>query len=152
MAIDEIDQKIILTLQEQGRWSTQKISRKTGIPITTVHHRIKKMEERRIIKGYTVILNHQLMGNQVLAYVLLKGDINYLREKNISPLEIIHNLQKKGFVEEIDSTTGHYDYIIKIRVKNMSELSKILVNHIRRIPGIGSTETLLVLDEEGKFN
>ena len=150
MELDEINTKIISVLKEHGRWSTQKISKKTGIPITTIHHRIKKLEENKIIEGYTVVLNQELIGKQVLAYILVKGDINYSVEKNITPLKLITALGKEEFVEDINSTTGHYDYIVKVRAKNMKEFSNILVHYIRRIPGIGSTETLMVLDEEGR--
>jgi len=151
MELDEIDNKIISALKEHGRWSTQKISKKIDVPITTVHHRIKKLEQNGIIKGYTVVLDQERMGNQVLGYILLTGDLSYFIEKKVSPFELINSLRKKEFIEEINSTTGSYDYIIKVRAKNMREFSNVLINQIRRVPGVKSTETLIAIEDEIKI-
>src|SRR3989344_8767150 len=138
MELDDIDLKIIETLRHHGRWGTQTISKKTGIPVTTVYHRIKKLEKEGVIKEYTITIDHELLGTPVLAYILIKGDLNYVREGKTTVMEILTTLKKKEYVEEISSTTGHYDYLVKIRAKSMKHLSAIIVETIRHLPGVSS--------------
>lgn len=145
--IDENDLRIIDLLKNDAKSSTYKIAKKTLIPVTTVHNRIKKLEKIGIIKGYTVVLDKQKLGYSVLAYVLIKGDLAYLRTKKTSPLEAVEMIRKKEGVEEVHSVTGSYDLIVKIRVKNMEELNNLMIHKIREVPGVLSTETIVVLKE-----
>ena len=69
--MDKKDEKIISCLKEHGRWSIQKIAKQTLIPITTVHHRLRKLEREGIIKRYTVALDYKKIGLPIAAYVLI---------------------------------------------------------------------------------
>ena len=59
MNINEKDRKILDVLKKNAKLTTSQISKKTNIPITTVHNRIKKLEQQEIIKGYTIVLNQE---------------------------------------------------------------------------------------------
>ena len=67
--MDKKDAKILKVLKENAKLSTQQISKKTLIPITTVHHRIKKMEKEGVINGYTTIVDNKKIGKNIAAYV-----------------------------------------------------------------------------------
>jgi len=71
--VDNKDLHILEMLRANSRLSEQKIAKKTGIPMTTVHNRAKKMRQAGIIEGYTVRLNHAKLGKPLVAYVLLKA-------------------------------------------------------------------------------
>ena len=57
--MDEKDEQILQILLINSKLSTHQISKKTGIPITTVHNRIKKLTKKGIIKGYTIVIDHK---------------------------------------------------------------------------------------------
>lgn len=144
-SIDKIDQKILEVLQDDSRLSSRKIAKKAGLPITTVYNRIKKLEQDGIIKKFSIVLDYEKLGLDVLAYILIKCDLTYLRKKDTNP--IINIVKKMPGVEEVNSVTGSTDLILKVRANSINQLMDVLINKIREIPGIQSTETILVLKQ-----
>jgi len=57
--LDEIDEEIIKILQENAKTSYREIKDKLNISIGTIHNRISKLEENKIIEGYTLKLNNE---------------------------------------------------------------------------------------------
>lgn len=145
--MDAKDEKILEILKDNAKLSTQQISKKTLIPITTVHNRIKKMERDGIIKGYTVKLDYSKLGKGLSAYILITVDYKHLKEIKSSQHELLKKMQKHPFVEHGAMITGGNDIIIKIRVKNMGEMDEFVTTHLRNIEGIDRTQTLVVLHE-----
>ena len=65
MELNETDQKILKNLLEDARFSSRQIAKNVGVSVGTVLSRIKKMEEDGLIKGYSVILDHEKLGFQL---------------------------------------------------------------------------------------
>jgi DNA-binding Lrp family transcriptional regulator len=144
---DKKDAAIIEALKQNGRWSTQQIARKTGIPITTVHNRIKKLEKEGVIKGFTVVLDNKKIGRPVAAYILVTVDYKYLKEKKMSQYELAQKLKSNSNVEEAAMVTGASDIIIKVRVSDMDELNDFVTKYLRNVDGIEKTQTAVILNE-----
>lgn len=144
--LDEIDLKLIDILKENSKLSSHKISKITGIPITTVYHRIKKLEEKKIIKAYTLAVDYKKLGRPLLAYSLVYFDVNVIGTK-ISREELVNKLKKIPRVQHISYTTGRYDIILVFRLKDLAELNDVVMDYLRKIPGLGKTETFMVLEE-----
>src|SRR3989338_1480742 len=113
--VDEKDLAIIEVLKHNSSFSTQQISKKTSIPITTVHNRIKKLEKEGIIEGYTIRLNNKKIGRPIAAYVHIVVDYKLMKEKKISQHELAKKLKQREFVEEASMVAGPTDIIIKVR-------------------------------------
>ena len=146
MKLDEKSEKILEMLKIDAKMTTSQISKKTGIPITTVHNRIKKLENSGIIKGYTVILDHKILGEDILVYIL--ATVNYnVPGKKISQGEIAAHLKKNPAVEEVNILTGMNDMIIKARFSSISQLNSFITKSLRNINGIDKTQTMVVIDE-----
>lgn len=144
--LDTKDQKILNVLEQNAKLSRQAIAKKTGLPVMTVHNRIRKLEQERIIKQYTVILDKKKIGLALTVYILIHFDTTVLG-KTISREELLHRLRSLPHVEEIKSVTGHFDGLFKFCLRDMDELREVIVNKLRKIPGIGNTETIFVLDD-----
>ena len=145
--MDEKDEKIIKILQENAKLSTQEISKKTLIPITTVHNRIKRLEKDGIIKGYTVNLDNAKVGKGMTAYTLISIDYNVLKQAKMGQEELAKKLKSYDEVVELDLVTGSVDMIIKIRVRDMKEMDRFVTHTLRGHKGVGATQTLMVLHE-----
>lgn len=146
MKLDEKNKKILELLKGDAKLTTSQISKKTGIPITTIHNRIKKLESSGIIKGYTVLVDHKLLGEEVLVYIL--ATVNYnISGKKISQEEIARILKSNSAVEEVNILTGMNDMIIKARFSSIAQLNKFITNSLRNIEGIDKTQTMVVIDE-----
>ncbi len=148
--MDEKDRKIITCLQKNGRWSVQKIAKETRIPITTVYHRMKNMEEKGIIKRYTLQMDYKKIGLALAAYVLITVDYDKLNENEISQDTLSKKILKEKEVESAAMVTGGTDIILKIRVVNIEELNKFITVKLRNIKGIEKTRTMVILNEVEK--
>ena len=65
MTLNETDRKILKSLLEDARFSSRQIAKKIGVSVGTVLSRIKKMEEKGLIKGYSAILDQDKLGYQL---------------------------------------------------------------------------------------
>lgn len=139
---DQIDWKILDTLKENSRLSTSKISKKTGIPITTVFNRMKKLEKEKVIKNYTINLDQKKLGKSILAYILI--DYNRTTE---TPGGLTKKILSIPGVEHAGFVTGRVDAIIMVRADNIDFLNNKVIDKIRQIPGILRSETFVVLEE-----
>ena len=145
--MDYKDEKILDVLKENSKLSTQQISKKTSIPITTVHHRIKRLEKEGVIKKYTVVLDSKKIGKAIAAYINIVVDYKLLKEKNMSQHELAKKLNQHESVEESAMVTGGTDIIIKVRVENIDELDNFVTKYLRNIDGIKKTQTMVILNE-----
>jgi DNA-binding Lrp family transcriptional regulator len=145
--MDAKDEKIIAVLKENSRLSSQEISKKTAIPITTVHNRLKKLVKENIIQKFTIQLNQKKLGKKVAAYVLITVDYKALKEAKTSQHDVAAKLKKHPGVEEVAMLTGTADIIIKVRVPSIDELDTFVTRQLRNITGIEKTQTAIILNE-----
>jgi DNA-binding Lrp family transcriptional regulator len=145
--LDDKDFKILEVLKENSKLSTQQISKKTLIPITTIHHRIKKLEKQGIIKGYTVLLDNKKLDKGLSAYILITVDYNILKQKKTTQHDLAKKLINLKQVEKSEVVAGGTDIIIKVRVKDIDEMDNFVTKDIRNIEGIEKTQTMIVLHE-----
>ncbi len=144
--IDEKDKKILDVLIDNSNLSIQQISKKTGIPITTVHNRIKKLRKDGVIKNYTINLEYHKLGKNVLAYILVVVDQKSLNEANFSQADLLKTFKKYSFVEEASLITGTADVILKARFENLDQLSDFVLNNVRTKENfVANSQTLIVL-------
>lgn len=142
---DEKDYKILNALKENGRSSSQQISKKTKLPISTVHNRIKKMQGSGIIKGYTVVIDEKKTGI-ISAYILVMVNYHPPDGSIIDQYELAKKIKQISGVDEVNMTTGATDIIVKVWSKNIGELNEFVTKQLRNIKGVDKTQTLVVLN------
>ncbi|HLC95914.1 MAG TPA: Lrp/AsnC family transcriptional regulator [Candidatus Nanoarchaeia archaeon] len=145
--IDEKDRKILEILTEHGDYATRQISKKTGLPITTVHNRIARLKKERIIKRFTVDLDHHKLKQGFRAYILVSVNLSLLKEKKKSQYDIVKEIRHFPFVERVDIVSGGPDLVVMIRVKDVAEFDAILLTKLQHIEGIEKTQSLIVIHE-----
>ncbi len=137
---DQTDWKIIDVLKENSRLSSSKISKKTGIPITTVFNRMKKLEKEGVIKNYTVNLDPHKLDKHLLAYVFAFVNKN-------TTTSLGDRLKQIPGVEHLSFISGRYDVVLIVRVKDIAFLNDVTLDKLRRLPEIGRTETFIAVEE-----
>ncbi len=145
--MDRKDEKILELLRENSKLTTQQISKKTLIPITTVHNRIKKLEKEGIIKKYTLELDNKKLGKTIAAYVHITVDYRLLKETKLSQHDLAKKIKQDDSVEEAAMVTGGTDIVIKVRAKDIDELDEFVTKKLRNIGGIEKTQTMVILNE-----
>lgn len=138
--MDETDKKICNILTENSRISISSISKKTGIPNSTISNRIHKLEEKKIIKQYTTILDHEKIGINITAMIIIQTETE--KHENVEK-----QLPKLEEVTQVYSISGEYDVLIKVEAMNLEELNEIINSKIRTIDGIEELRELIVMEE-----
>jgi len=144
-AIDEKDEKILELVREHADYTTRQIAKKTLLPITTVHHRLKKLKEEGIIKNYTVNLDHSKLNQNFVVYVLISADLGLLKQKRKTQHDLAKEIKGFHFVERVDIVSGGTDLVAIVRVKDVDEFDKVLLGKLQLVEGIDKTQSLIVI-------
>jgi Lrp/AsnC family leucine-responsive transcriptional regulator len=141
---DVLDREILRLLRQDGRMSVASIAKEIGLSGPSVHERIKKLEQRGIIAGYTVILEPRLLNRPHVAFVMVT-----LSEGNEFAIDdpIVARICEEPDVLEFHRIAGEDCYLIKVRSATNKELEELL-RRIRKIRGVARTRTTIVLSTE----
>jgi Lrp/AsnC family transcriptional regulator, leucine-responsive regulatory protein len=137
--IDDIDRKILDILQADARISNSEIARQVGMAPSALAERIRKLEERGVIRGYTTVLDPQKLGRGLLAYIYVRGDDRCDQETG-------DRLAALPEVQEVHHIAGEDCFLVKARVADTSALSSLLRDSFKGIESVQSTRTTIVLD------
>lgn len=143
--LDKKDDEILNILRKNAKLTTKQIAKRISMPTTTVHNRIRKLEESGIIKGYAAELDYRKIGKNISAFVLATVDYKFLKEKGISQHELAKKITSHEVVEEVDMITGSFDIIVKIRAKDIEEMDSFVTKFLRNLDGVEKTETVIIL-------
>lgn len=145
--LDDKDYKILALLKENARLTTGELAKELDIPQTTVHNRIKKMRESKIIRRFTVDLDRKQIGRGLVAYILCTVSYYVARKQKINQFEVGQQIKRFPEVEEVSIVTGDLDMIVKVSLKDVEELNNFVIYKLRNIEGIEKTVTSVVLTE-----
>jgi Lrp/AsnC family transcriptional regulator, leucine-responsive regulatory protein len=143
--IDETDRRILELLQEDARISNAEIARQVNLASSAVFQRIRKLEERSIIRGYTTRLNAKSLGYGLVAFVQIKTAFGAKAE------EVTRQLASIPEVFECHRVVGEDCFFLKVRVTDPESLEDLLDHKIQPLPAVASTRTTIVLST-GKEN
>jgi Lrp/AsnC family leucine-responsive transcriptional regulator len=144
--LDDKDKKIINALKEDSKLSTSKLSRKLNLPITTIFHRIKKLEKNKVIKKYTIDVDEEKLGKPLTAWILLNVGRDLLKGTGKDHDIVSSEILKFPEVEKVYNVTGNFDILVKVRAKDVKELNRFLIKELRRMEGIEKSQTSIVLN------
>lgn len=138
--LDDVDAKILNFLQDNARETQADIARAVGLAPSAVLERIRKLETRGVIRGYSARLDPRVMGQGMLAFVAVRSDEG--------PAENTVDRQLAALPEvlEVHHVAGEDCYLVKVRAKDAEQLGILLRTRIGRIPGVRSTRTTIVLE------
>lgn len=134
---DKTDVKILKVLLSEAKLSNRQIAKRVGVSVNTVISRIRKMEEKRIIKGYTVVLDHERLGYDLTAITEITVSEGRL-------LEMEEEIAKIPNVCAVYDVTGLIDAMVVAKFRNREQLSKF-TKGLLSLPFIERTNTHLVL-------
>ena len=141
--IDEIDIKILRALQEDARQTTKELAAKVNLSTTPVFERLKRLEREGYIRQYVAILDAEKLdlGFEVYCSVKLK---QMSRDVARDFTRMIRQIPQ---VAECYNISGEYDYLLKIRARNMKQYNDFIINTLGTLDTIGSIQSSFVMDE-----
>lgn len=141
--MDGIDRKILQSLKINGRKKNAELARELDIPATTCQERIRRLEERGIIKGYEAIIDTEKLGLGVQAYIAVS--LNRHESHDIRDFEI--NVKSIANIKACYHISGRFDYLLHVYVKDVKALGSLVKTGITALPHFGRCETFLVFSE-----
>jgi DNA-binding Lrp family transcriptional regulator len=137
MVLNETDAKILQVLLGDARFSSRQVAKKVGVSVGTVLSRIKRLEDEGLVKGYSVIMDHEKLGYQltvVMEITVSKGRL----------VEMENEIAKNSNVCCVYDVTGLTDAFIIAKFKSREELGKF-TKRLLALPYIERTNTHVVL-------
>lgn len=137
--IDNIDAQILNILQSDARTSNAEIARRVGMAPSAVFERIRKLEERGVITGYTARLDPHALGHGLLAFVFVRTD------DRIGAPDTEQRLAAFPEVLEVHHVAGEDCFLVKVRVADTESLSRLLREGFAAIDTVRATRSTIVL-------
>lgn len=139
--IDKLDLQIIQALMENADTSYADLGKKLFVSAGTIHVRIKKLEENKIVIGRKLIVDLKLLGYDVIAFIGV-----YLEKSSLYDA-VAKELKKIPEIVRLNYTTGNYSMFAEIACKDIQQLRIVLHDKLQNIKGIERTETFISLEE-----
>ncbi len=142
--MEELSDELI-QLVDEGTIKYTDLARKLGVPLSTVHFRMKKLEREGVIRHYKGEIDWRKAGFLITAYVFVNIDVDLLKKIHKSQDELLKEFGSILYVRDGNLITGDADMLLKIIARNPEHLKEILLKHIDSKQGVVRTKTMLVL-------
>ena len=139
--LDKTDLEILQLLQHNARITIKEIAEKVHLSTTPVHERIRRLEERGVIKQYVTLLDGAKVkkGLMVICYISLR------QHSKMAGNKFIKAILEMNEVIECLTISGEFDFMLKVVAENMDAYYDFHVNRLSQIENIGNVQSVLVM-------
>lgn len=137
--MDDFDKRICDDLQRAGRRSSAELAKSVGVSVSTANERVRRMAATKEIRGWHAHLDPEAVGASLCCFVLV--DMSYEGEAEACAALIAHDE-----VMELHHIAGAHSYMMKIRTRDTASLQAFFAAHVKPLPAVQRTETLISLD------
>lgn len=141
--LDTIDLKILRIIQERGRITNLQLSNEIGLSPAPTLERVKKLENSKIIQSYHGMVNDELLGLGIKAFIT----VSLARQINGSIITFRDKIKAIPEIMECYQVTGNADYLLKIMVKDIPAFESLIANKLSTIEEIGQMQTMVILSK-----
>ena len=147
MGLDEKDLAILQVIQANSKLSMKEVAIRLNMPVTTVHSKVRRLEEEGIIKSYRAVLDDRKLQLGATAFIQatfsyrLAGEATVLSQRNVA-----REVARFDEVQEVHVVSGDWDLLIKIKAKDVDAIGRFVVDKLRTVKGIEKTVTCMVFD------
>ncbi|MBU2875005.1 winged helix-turn-helix transcriptional regulator [Marinobacter salexigens] len=140
--LDRIDHSIIRELQKNARITVTELASKVGLSKTPCQVRMRRLEEQGVITGYTVLVNQTKLGQSHIAFAQVT-----LNDTSSEALKAFNTAVKQiSAIEQCHMIAANFDYLMKVRTRNMAEYRQVLGEQISALPHVLQTSTFVVME------
>ena len=140
--LDKIDEQIIKTLANNGRIKLSDLAKQINLSISPCQARLKKLEVKKYILGYYARVNYEQMQKAHVAFVqVVLSDTRAIALENFN-----REVNKLDSIEQCHMIAGSFDYLLKVRTKNIKEYRILLSEKISSLPNVSSTSTFVSME------
>jgi len=132
---------IMAELMGNSRMTLKQMAEKLDLPKSTIHSRIKRLEDLGVITNYSIFPDYRKMGINISAFIM----ISYSKEDGVEQNELANTLAHLPHVQEVHIIAGEWDLILKVRMRDIEELAVFTVKQLKEIKGVNSSLTYVTL-------
>ena len=141
--LDRTDRRILECLQADGRISNVQLARKVNLTPTPCIERVKRLERQGYIRGYTALLDPELVDASLLVFV----EIDLSHKSPDAFRKFREEARRLPEIMDCHLVSGNFDYLIKARVKDMKAYRRLLGDKILSLPGVSGSRSYVVMEE-----
>lgn len=143
--LDSLDYKLLQALSLNGRMTWSELAGILQLSSPSTAERVKRLEEKGIISGYTAILNYQELGYGVTAFI----SVSLEHPKHIA--EFIKTVHQLPEIVECHHVAGEDDYLLKVRCRSNKHLDEFLNSKLKVLKGVHRTRTTIALSSPKEY-
>ena len=141
--LDQTDLQILKTLQKNSKLTTKELADAVHLTPTPVFERQKRLERQGYIKKYVAVLDPEKLGQGLLVFCKVK-----LKQINHKIADAFtHRIMRIPEVTECYNTSGAYDYLLKVRARDMKQYQEFVLTKLGDIDSVASIESTFVMSE-----
>ncbi|PWQ95492.1 Lrp/AsnC family transcriptional regulator [Leucothrix pacifica] len=139
--LDQYDHNMLAILSQYGRISVTDLADKVGLSKSPCQVRLKRLQQDGYIKGFRAELNAELLGLEHVAFAEVK-----LKNTSESSLEAFNEAARKiTEIEQCHMIAGAFDYLLKVRTRDIQAYRRVLGEKISTLPNVQSTSTYVCM-------
>jgi len=135
--LDRFDEKILAALAKDGRMPITELARLVGLSKSPCQVRVRRLQEQEYILGFRAVLNPVMLGRDHVAFAEVR--LTDTTEKALSAFN--QAVRKVPEIEQCHMIAGSFDYLLKVRTRNIRAYRQVLGETISNLPYVGSTST-----------
>lgn len=141
--LDQIDKSILSIMNVDGRISVTELAQRVGLSTTPCQIRLKRLVNDGYITGFRAILNQRKLGRSNVAFVEVK--MTDTREPALQTFN--RAVRKVPEIEMCHMIAGAFDYLLKVRTRDVDDYRRVLAESISALPHVRSTSTYVSIQD-----
>ena len=140
--LDGYDRAILKTLERNGRITVTELAERVGLSKTPCQIRMKRLEARGYIRGYAAVMDYGLLDTNHIAFVQVR-----LTDTRAAALQAFNEaVADVTEIEECHMMAASFDYILKVRTRDIASYRTVLGETISELPYVASTSTFVCME------
>ena len=135
--LDDVDERLLSLLRDDARQTIAQLAKELGISRGQIYSRLARLEEEKVVAGYTVRLGNAFAASRIRAHMMIKTLPRFHRE-------VEQALASFALVQAIHAISGEYDIIAMLEAEDSGQLNE-LIDEIGLLDGVERTTTSVIL-------
>lgn len=140
--LDAFDNKILAILANEGRLTITELASRVGLSTSPCQVRLKRLIEEDYILGFRALLNPAKMEMEHIAFTMV--ELSNTTEQGLDDFN--REVMKIPEVETCHMTAASFDYLLKVRTRDIQAYRRVLGEAISRLPHVASTSTYVAME------
>ncbi len=141
--IDEADRLILNALRENGRASVTELATTTGLSASACSRRLRRLEDRHVIRGYKAIIDPEVDGYGLTAFV----GVRLVRHQREHIRKFQDGARKSPEITECHHVTGNFDYLLRVEVKDLPAYERFHADRLAALHNVGQVVTYISMTD-----